>query len=502
MLLSTALVLCLLPLAALCSLFKQYSSASDTSLAMRVVTDGTCKDVYATTRIYVDSQFMFREVPALDNSSGVSLVPAPNPGYFICSDGASTGRLVVVRPAVSSALCSFKKVVGLSNPSLVSFEQRGRYIGYAKAFDYDCASGYTGKTAGWTVGLVDKPSNPTLATWITSEAGPVRIYIQNTQSWLGNCHGNAFFTQKMGDTVWDLVPALSNTSSSSTLVSLQLHNTSLHLGVDTDQNQLMDNSSAAHVPLTVANCSGKESLCTWSIVPSVLHGGNFHLEIAGTGRALDLHTPGSSLYCAAASNGAASLVLATGAELGFLRRDVTIPNMPAVIVSESSSSEAPAKCSDIKQCRTCIVTSMSCGCAKDGGASTSIVAPLVGGIVGGVAVLSGVVIAAVLVARSIHNKRKPDIGDTVSPLATLGLSGSSAGGIATLGADGQSGVLASGMVLTLPLGLPSVADLNLASVVSSGSNALEMPLPLGSLCLGSNGSSVAVAGSSSDSSAP
>eukprot|EP00727_Mastigamoeba_balamuthi_P001845 m51a1_g11658 hypothetical protein (524) ;mRNA; r:3333-5260 len=509
MLCSSSLVLCLLPLAALGSVFVQYNSASDTSLAMRVVTDGTCKDVYATTRIYVDSQFMFREVPALGNSSGVSLVPAPNPGYFICSDGTDSGRLIV---------CSFKKVAGLSNPSLVSFEQRGRYIGYAKAFDYDCASFYRGNTAGWTVGLVDKPANPNLATWITSEAGPVRIYIQSTQSWLGNCHGNSFFTEQTGDTVWDLVPALSNSSSSTMLVSLQLHNTSLHLGVDTDQNQLMDNSSAAHVPLTVANCSGRESLCTWFIVPSALHGGNFHLEIAGTGRAVYLQSLGSTLSCATASRGTASISLAAGAELGFLRRDFASPPRPAVIVNESSSSEEPAKCSDIKQCRTCIVTSMSCGCVKAGGSSTNLVAPLVGGIVGGVAVLSSVVIAAVLVARSIHNKRRTalnmpvegasvnfaaasqDIGDTVSPLATLGLSGSSPGVIATLGTNGRSGVLTSGMLMTLPVGLPSVADLNLASAVSSGRNALEMPQPLRGLCLGSNGSSLAVAGSSAGSS--
>eukprot|EP00727_Mastigamoeba_balamuthi_P001846 m51a1_g11659 hypothetical protein (492) ;mRNA; r:6290-9617 len=443
-----------------------------------------------------------------------------------------------------------KKVAGLSNPALVSFEQGGQYIGYAKAFDYDCASSYTGRTAGWTVGLVDKPANPTLATWISADAGPGRIYIQNTQSWLGNCHGNAFFTAKTGDTVWDLVPALSNTSSSSTLVSLQLHNTSLHLGVDADEELQMDNSSEAHVPLRVINCSGRESLCTWTIVPSSVYGGDFHLEIAGTRRTMDIQTSGSSLSCATASNGAASLVLATGAELGFLRSDYTIPPMPAVIVNESSSSEAPAKCSDIKQCRTCTATSMSCGwCAEtglcsqgtasspsncsmshwqwngcmaspanDGGSSTNLVAPLVGGIVGGVAVLSAVVIAAVLVARSIHNKRKTatfnmpvegasvnfaatsqDISDAVSPLTTLGLSGSSAGGIATLGADGQSGMLASGLVMTLPLGLPSVVDLNLASVVSPGSNALEMPLPLGSLYLGSNGSNVAVVGSSGSS---
>eukprot|EP00727_Mastigamoeba_balamuthi_P011033 m51a1_g6552 hypothetical protein (565) ;mRNA; r:87486-89360 len=547
MLRSVAFSLSLLLPAVLCSSpFTQYNSASDTSLAMRTIVSGSvCKDVYATTRVYADAQFMFREVAAIDGSSGVSIMPASNPGYYLCSDGTGTGRIVVVvQSALNSSLCSFNKVAGLSNPSLVSFEQGGKYIGYFKSFDYDCSTWFTNYAySGWTVGLVSKPSTLTLATWVSADAGPVRLYIQGYSYWLGNCGGDAFFTTSAGDSVWNLVPALSNTSST-TQISLQLNSdTSLYLGINEEGEGEMGDSSVSYVPLKAVNCTGRESECTWTIVMSSLYSGDFNLKITGTSRTLGRQTSNNNLSCATTNYGAANLYLSTAAEVCFWRSTYSIPATPAVTVNSTSSDAA--SCSDYTMCRTCITTSMSCGwCAETGvcsegtssspsncskskwyfesctasstnDGSTNLVAPLVGGIVGGVAVLSAVVVAAVLVTRSLHN-RKPavlnipvegasvdftatagagatDFLDTVSPL-TMQLSGSSAG-IGTMGLEGIQSSSGSGLVMTLPLGLPSVADLNLVSVVSPGANAIEMPQPLGCLHLGSSGS--VVTGSSS-----
>eukprot|EP00727_Mastigamoeba_balamuthi_P008594 m51a1_g4357 hypothetical protein (352) ;mRNA; r:254251-255489 len=324
-------------------MYTQYNSASDPWLAMRVAVIGTCKDVYATARSFADSQFIFREVAALDNSSGVSFMPFPNPDYYMCSDGTGSGRLVIVKPAISAALCSFKKVAGLSNPSLVSFEQRGQYIGYSKAFDYDCASWFRGRS-GWTVGLIDKPANPTHATWISSDAGPLKPYLQGTQYWLGNCGGTAFFTAMGGDVGWNIVPALSN-ESSATQVSFQLSsNTSLYLGIDAGGAQRMNDSATDFVPVRVINCAGRERLCTWTVAPSTVYSGDFILAITGTNRTLDIQTTNNTLTT------------------------YSIPRIPAVIVNTSAgSSTAPDKCPDFKLCRTCITTSMSCGwCAETG----------------------------------------------------------------------------------------------------------------------------------------
>eukprot|EP00727_Mastigamoeba_balamuthi_P011032 m51a1_g6551 hypothetical protein (537) ;mRNA; r:85018-86857 len=503
---------------ALCAtVFTQYNSASDTSLAMRTAIAGTCKDLYATTRVYSDAQFMFREVPALDGGNGVSIMPASNPGYYLCSDGTGSGRI-----------CSFKKVAGLSNPSLVSFEQGGQYIGYAKAYDYDCASWFTNYN-GWTVGLVDKPANPTLATWISADAGPVRPYIQGTQSWLGNCGGSAFFTEQTGDTLWEVVPALSN-ASSSTLVSLQLSGTSLHLGIDADGAQQMDNSSVAHVPVRAMNCSGREALCTWTMAVSAVYSGDFNLKLAGGSRTLDL-TANNTLSCKV-NYGAATMSLSSCAELGFLRATYSIPKTPAVILNESSSSAEPAKCSDNKLCRTCIVTTMSCGWCEETGlcvqgtatspsncskshwffescvaatpaaiedaGSTSIMAPLIGGIVGGVAALSVIAVGVVLIARSVHKRQQApplnmpvegasvdfttssrdlSLRETISPMG-LQLSGSMGG---TLPNTSSSG---SGPAVALSLGVPPVYDISLMPSLSTGQPSLEVPPPLGGFPLG------------------
>eukprot|EP00727_Mastigamoeba_balamuthi_P012266 m51a1_g7662 hypothetical protein (397) ;mRNA; r:420930-422269 len=375
----TLVLLSLLPGAALCTtVFRQYNSASDTTLGLRTVIGGTCKDLYATARIYSDAQFMFREVAALDGSGGVSFMPAVNPGYYLCSDG--TGRIIAVaQSALSPSLCSFNRVAGLSNPALVSFEQRGQYIGYAKAFDYDCASWFT-NYRGWTVGLVDKPSKPSLATWIAADAGPVRLYVQGTSHWLGSCLSSAVFTDSSGDTEWDVVPALASTSST-TQVSLQLHSSpSFYLAIDVDGGEAIDDSSISYAPTRIVNCSGRESDCTWTISTSSLFSGDFNLKGAGSRRTLDREGSNTtSSACGKTSYGAANMYLSSSAELGFWRSTYVVPNTPAVIVNtstESSAAEATAKCSDYTLCRNCITTTMSCGwCAETGvcsqGTSTS-----------------------------------------------------------------------------------------------------------------------------------
>eukprot|EP00727_Mastigamoeba_balamuthi_P004466 m51a1_g14017 hypothetical protein (548) ;mRNA; f:1101514-1103389 len=519
--LSTAFVLALLPAAALCSLFVQYNSASDTSLAMRVVIIGTCRDLYATPRLFSDAQFLFREVPALDGKGGVSLIPGGTNGYYICDDGTGAGRLVAVKPALSAALCSFKKVPGLSNPSLVSFEQDGKYIGYAKAYDYDCSAWFSGK-AGWTIGLVEKPTTLTLATWVSTPSPSVTVYIQGTNYWLGNCRGNAFFTSSAGDITWDVVPALSN-ASSTTLASLRLSsNKSLYLGIDSAGAQQLQNTSAPYVPVRVWNCAGRESDCSWNLVESTTASGDFNLVIPGSTRTLDRQAANVTLVCPGENDGGANMYFGSAATLGFLRVNYVTPNMPPVIVnSSSSSSVSPPKCADFTLCRTCITTELSCGwCAETGvcskgtasspsncsaskwffdscvaathndGGSTNLIAPLVGGIVGGVAVLSAILVAAVLVVRSF-NRREPavlnvpvegasidfiataasrDLSDTTSPV-TIQYSGS---GMAT--ALGHSS--GSGSALGIPLEIPPTYDMNMSlslAPVSPGNPSMEFP---------------------------
>eukprot|EP00727_Mastigamoeba_balamuthi_P011035 m51a1_g6554 hypothetical protein (1436) ;mRNA; r:97541-103439 len=433
-----AYVLALLPAAAMCSMFTQYHSAADTSLAMRVVIGGSCRDLYATKRLYSDAQFMFREVPALDGSGGVSLTPSANPGYYICDDADRSGRLVALISPPSAALCSFKKVAGLSNPSLVSFEQGGRYIGYAKAYDYDCAVWFDGKP-GWTVGLVSRPAFPSLATWVTSDSGPVQIYLQHTSSSLGSCHGAVAFLNSYGDTTaWDAVPALDASAKSAAAFSLRLvANSSLFLAAPQSRN-------GTSAPATLSDCRARPSDCTWAVdVPQSETSGVLSLRVAGGNWTLDVQANSTTPQCPGATAGAAVVRLGQGATLGLWRVAYDIPNTPEVVApADNSSSEeaaAPGSCANYKLCRTCATAPLPCGWCADtgvcsegtaarpsncsasqwlfntcvapapprgshGSGKASLVAPLVGGIVGGLAVLSAVVVAAALVTRGVRGR--------------------------------------------------------------------------------------------------
>eukprot|EP00727_Mastigamoeba_balamuthi_P000482 m51a1_g10430 hypothetical protein (365) ;mRNA; f:41169-42434 len=347
-------LLLVLPSAVLASVFVQYNSASDTALALRLAIGGSCRDVYATPRLYSDAQFLFREVPAIDGGAGVSLMPAANPGYYICSD--RTGRLVAAGTTPTPADCSFNKVAGLSNPELVSFEQGGQYIGYAKAYDYDCASWFAGR-AGWTVGLADKPSSPALATWIPADSGPLKVYVQDTNYWLGNHRGNAMFTEEIGDryTNWDVVPALAN-SSSPTSISLHLHeNSSLYLGVSSSGGE-----QKVHV-LDVSSCSLSESNCSWTLIMSSVSG-DFYLKVAGSDGWLQRAT--------GMGNNTAALGSTSGSTLGFWRSNFSIPRAPEVVIigpntsSSSSGSSHRSACSGKLRCSTCVQTAQ-CGCSSE-----------------------------------------------------------------------------------------------------------------------------------------
>eukprot|EP00727_Mastigamoeba_balamuthi_P007046 m51a1_g2962 hypothetical protein (2034) ;mRNA; f:677286-685865 len=485
-------------------------------------------NMYATPRLWSDAQFLFREVPALDGKGGVSIMPAANDGFYMCDDGTGTGRLVVVKPALSAEQCSFRKVAGLSNPSLVSFEQGGKYIGYAKVYDYDCSSWFSNQP-GWTVGLVEKPSNPTLATWIAADSPQLMLYIQDTNYWLGNCNGNAvFYDVRISDDVWDVVPALNSSAANSGAVSLRLYsNKSLYLGLDAEGELTMDNDSLA-ASLKTWSCAGRVDDCTWTIVETSAASGDFNLRHTASGRVVQSPGGAGTITCPTTNVGRALLSLQKAATLGFWRTNYIIPNTPPVIINTSSSSSATGpspSCSDFVLCRTCITTDMSCGwCAEtdmcthgtatapvncsaskwffdsciaapqEGGDNTAnLVAPLVGGIVGGVAVISAVVIAAVVV-RNLH-KRRPSVlnvpvegasidfiatatsrdlsGDTTSPV-TLQLSGGSSlatGGLATH--SGGSGAMA---MLATPLEAP-IYDMNLSLAPVSPINPPELPPP-------------------------
>eukprot|EP00727_Mastigamoeba_balamuthi_P011036 m51a1_g6555 hypothetical protein (532) ;mRNA; f:104206-106006 len=491
-----SVVLVVVPSAALDSALVQYSSASDTTLEMRVAV------VYATPRLYAEAQFMFREVTAIDGSDGVSLVPAANEDSFVCDDGTGSGRLVVKSSPRSPSLCSFKKVAGLSNPSLVSFEQGGRYIGYAKAYDYDCAAWFDGKP-GWTVGLVPRPAASALATatWVSSDVGPVVLYAQSTSYFLGNCSGDAIFTGS-GDIMWEVVPALAR-NISPTAVSLRLRsNASLFLGVDPTGERQLHDGSATYVPIKVSDCAGREADCTWDIArPSSDVSGVVALRLAGSNWTLDRQS--HTAACAAANNGVGVLSSTSSATLGLWRAAHYIPNTPAVVVNETSESAHVRllSCSDFKLCRSCVTASMSCGwcsatstCTQgtaespgncsasqwlfntcvaethDGStAQTSIVAPLVGGIVGGVAVLSAVVVAAVLIARK-KNRRQPTVvnlpvegapvGFTMDLTEATSVAMQLASTCTASGVAADSGSSGSGPVAALPVGMfaPQLPD--------------------------------------------
>eukprot|EP00727_Mastigamoeba_balamuthi_P000333 m51a1_g10297 hypothetical protein (547) ;mRNA; r:47455-49260 len=422
------LPLLLLPAAALCSVYTQYNSAWDPSLALRVAIIGDCKDVYATPRVYSDAQFLFRELPGLDGSAdGVSLMPAANDGFFLCAESNATGRLVAVSPAVSASLCTFRKVAGLSNPALVSFEQRGRYVGYARGYDYLCATWFSGMM-GWTVGLVDRPADATLASWVASQSSPVGVYVQDTYYWLCACNGSAVFfnTRALGEPCWwDVVPALSTGPNASAAFSLRLYNTSVFLGVGT---QLLDNDS---VPLALRHsCSGTESECTWTAEQSPTTG-DFLLTNAASGWIAAVETTSSAPACSTPKSARAVLVRhfnKTVSMLGFWRAKYVQPPKPPV--AEASSGDG---CEQHETCLSCVAESPSCGwcsdtglclnassssraacslwfydsCApeKGDGPNLSFVAPLVG-VVGGAIVVAAVVVVVMAVLRSLSKRNQ------------------------------------------------------------------------------------------------
>eukprot|EP00727_Mastigamoeba_balamuthi_P000341 m51a1_g10303 hypothetical protein (827) ;mRNA; r:66500-69939 len=420
--------------------YTQYSSASDTSLSLRVAIVNSCRDGLGTA-----CPFLFRELPGLDGSAdGVSLMPAATDGFFICAEGNDTDRLVAVRPALSAAQCTFRRVAGLSNPALVSFEQRGRYVGYASAYAYDCASWFDGRM-GWTVGLAYRPTDATLATWVASASPPVNMYIQDTNSWLGSCAPESvFYNPYVGDIAWDAVQALDNDSA--TAISLRLHSSSsaspLYLGVDAAGEQQLSNSSAQSVALRVWDCAGHASACTWTVAQSALSG-DFWLTHTASGWTVVRETAPNGLACNPQNAGRALLSRSsTGETLGFWRSNYNIPSKPAVIAvaaaSSSSSSrasslmtdtsgEGQSPCATKMSCWSCIAADGSCGWCSEtalctrrsetncsptmwlhdtctasragGGVTASLVVPLVG-VSGGVVVVGLVTALAVLLIRS------------------------------------------------------------------------------------------------------
>eukprot|EP00727_Mastigamoeba_balamuthi_P000343 m51a1_g10305 hypothetical protein (581) ;mRNA; r:72912-74793 len=510
------------------SVYTQYSSAWDTSLGLRAAIVSSCRDLYATPRMLSDAQFLFRELPGLDGSAGgVSLMPAANDGFFLCAEGNDTDRLVAVRPAVSASLCTFRKVAGLSNPALVSFEQRGRYVGYAGDYAYDCAGWFSGRP-GWTVGLVERPTDARLASWVAAESPPLAVYVQDTSYWLCACNGSAVFRSalsaslsSMAECLWDVVPALGG--SATTAVSLRLCSSSasgggLYLGVG-DGEQL-GNDSASPAPLVVRSCpSGSGDRCTWTAVPSALSG-VFALALTSSGWALDrLATAAPDSQCANKTSGRAVLSRGSaGATLGFLRANYTQPRVPAVVHLTSASSASTGAsgssrgssegsgdvCEPMRTCSACTAHA-SCGWCSDtdtcaqvslqaprancslwfsgsctppirgSGADLSVIVPLAGGVGGALVVLSAVVVAAYLVRRIL---RRPlsILEGTNEPVE-----GPSVGFVSAVATDeacqGPCSEDASGMAV---VALPEPSELRLQADLSTlaASPAMLAPLSL------------------------
>eukprot|EP00727_Mastigamoeba_balamuthi_P000340 m51a1_g10302 hypothetical protein (764) ;mRNA; r:62386-66383 len=445
--------------AALCSVYTQYNSAGDTSVGLRVLVDdiNICND----GKVYSDAQFLFRELPALDGSAGgVSLMPAANDGFFLCAEGNDTDRLVVVSPALSASLCTFRKVAGLSNPALVSLEQRGRYVGYASAYTYNCAPSFIGRT-GWTVGLVERPADARLATWVAAESSAENIYVQDTNYWLCELNGVAVFNVSVGNSVqcqWDVVAALGTNDSSSSAVSLRLRNTLVYLGVSAQESP-GDNDSAA-LQLRVHSCAGTERLCVWTAAQSEQSGDLFLTHVA-SGLVVTLQgTAGGPRAVLLARQRNSSLQT-----LGFWRAGYVKPSTPDVVVvsdvpssslgassssgalSSSSGREDQVACAARRTCQAC-AGAAECGwcsdtglclnasspaplnCSlwlrgtctaapEDGGLNLSLVVPLVAGA-GGVAVVACAVAGALLVARAARKARKRPPTSAAAPAALEG----------------------------------------------------------------------------------
>eukprot|EP00727_Mastigamoeba_balamuthi_P000338 m51a1_g10300 hypothetical protein (547) ;mRNA; r:57434-59358 len=402
------LTLLLLPAAALCSaVLAQYNKTA------RVHSSGPASPVYATPRVYSDAQFLFRELPGLDGSAdGVSLMPAATDGFFLCAEGSGTDRLVVVSGDLSPALCTFRKVAGLSNPALVSFEQRGRYVAYARGYSYDCASAFERRT-GWTVGLVERPADTRLATWVASLSSPLSLYVQDTNYWLCELSGSAVFadTSHPRDSVrcqWEAVAALGTADSPSSAVSLRLRNTSLFLGVA--EHESPDDNDSAALQLRVHSCAGTERLCVWTAAKSE-QSGDFFLTHVASGLVVTLHD---------SAEGKRAVLLArqrnaTLQTLGFWRSAYAQPKTPDVVVapvvqSGSTAADGSESCAQRKTCQSCASGGELCGCLSLIALAAAVVTGLpslvvrVVGVVGCVAVVVCAAATVAIVARALARR--------------------------------------------------------------------------------------------------
>eukprot|EP00727_Mastigamoeba_balamuthi_P013134 m51a1_g8443 hypothetical protein (579) ;mRNA; r:377749-379762 len=275
--------------------FVHIRSAADSLISVRaVITADPCNDVAATTVFGSDAYFMFRVMPALDGSNTVgtvSLMSLPSPSYYLCSD--FSGRISArwnVLDSHSRAQCTFRVVPGLSDPTLVSLRQGGRYVGDFGSLDgLRCQNWFPrDRVQGWSLGLVDAGHRPERSTWAVSALPALYAYVQDRPWWLSACEKASGVSGVSSRTAFAIQPGL-QPNVSAVSVSLRLYGTELYLGADPEGAG--SNDTWAPAPRLMV-CHGREAACTWLLgSPPATMGGVFLLINSATGLTLNVTAP-------------------------------------------------------------------------------------------------------------------------------------------------------------------------------------------------------------------
>eukprot|EP00727_Mastigamoeba_balamuthi_P009599 m51a1_g5261 putative alpha-L-arabinofuranosidase-like protein (1184) ;mRNA; r:108169-112330 len=208
------LLLLLLPAAGLvCAarapLLQSFYSAAEPAMSLRHC-EGPKGNVYTTAPVWGETDFMWREEPAVNGSTDaahVSLRVFNIPDTFLCASDR-TGSAVVVSSPTAPLLCTFRKVAGLSDVGLVSFVNEGRYLTMATSLTGYCASWFvTGKFSAFDVQLSAFPASPQSATWIPVDTTIVSIkagfYADERKIQWYYCSGSLVASSSLYDTAYD-----------------------------------------------------------------------------------------------------------------------------------------------------------------------------------------------------------------------------------------------------------------------------------------------------------
>eukprot|EP00727_Mastigamoeba_balamuthi_P013123 m51a1_g8433 putative ubiquitin-conjugating enzyme e2 28 (633) ;mRNA; r:352802-355721 len=396
----------------------QMRPLSNHSLALRTAfsSDGVCKQVYATAAIYADGDFLWRLAPAVDGSGpgNVSLSAGAFYRRYACVD--DDDRIIVgrsVSPGDPGAQrCVFRRVPGLADPALVSFEQRGRFLSLSPNKTGECAIYYRGvKSAG--VALVAAPAAAE-ATWAVTALPAVMVYVQSMSLWLRRNGTAVSFTQAYDDrSLWLVVRGL-DASADDQAVSLQSYtNRSEYLGVAREVSAALG-ANASDAALTTCSCAGRPGDCTFLFVGSDQDPGDVHLTHAASGRVVACWGTDGAQCANGALSALAVLSVKKRTSLGLKRT-----SFPDPAANDSSSSSAPPKppeeaCGWCDSARACQAVSAGCSdsdwlaspCGYSSSSPNKYVGPIVGGIVGGFVAFGIIVAVAVIVVNRRARKRK------------------------------------------------------------------------------------------------